>query len=36
VPSGGVLPFLASDALRVLALLLCPGLALWLVGWLFP
>ncbi len=31
----GVLPFLASDALRVTALLLFPGLSLWLVRLLF-
>lgn len=31
----GVLPFLASDALRVLLVLLFPSLSLALVGWLY-
>jgi len=32
----GVLPFLASDALRTLLLLLFPPLSLWLVGVIYP
>jgi tripartite ATP-independent transporter DctM subunit len=30
----GVLPFLASDFVRIILLLLFPSLSLWLVGWL--
>ena len=30
----GVLPFLIIDALRMVAVLAFPGIALWLVGWL--
>jgi len=30
----GVLPFLATDALRIVLLLFFPSLSLWLVHWL--